>query len=232
MISCGSVLATSYAQRHLLPSGLLGKGLAALPTFGSRYTPSPLPAGYEQFFFDGELMSIAAIAWVFKQPLKPSWLKFLLLALADNANDEGHCYPSGKYLCIKTSLDRKTVISGLDQLEAKGYLIDTGQRKGVTKQVKVYQIRVPEEGLLNSTVNGTLAVERVPSVPGKSPVYPPKESRPRDTEPSRTIIEPLREDLPTRLKAMIASFEKIGAKAKAAKYRAELEALESIHDPS
>ena len=75
-------------------------------------------------------MSIAAMTWVFKQPLKPSWLKFLLLALADNANDEGHCYPSGKYLCIKTSLNRKTVISGLDQLEARGFLIDTGQRKG------------------------------------------------------------------------------------------------------
>lgn len=170
-------------------------------------------------------MSISAIAWVFKQPLKPSWLKFLLLALADNANDEGHCYPSGKYLCIKTSLNRKTIIAGLDQLEARGYLIDTGQRKGVTKQVKVYQLRVPLEGLLNSTVEGTLSPERVPSVPGKSPVCTTKESRARDTEPSRNRKEP-HEDLSTRLKAMIASFEKVGNTAKAAKYQAELEALQ------
>jgi biotin operon repressor len=165
------------------------------------------------------------MTWVFKQPLKPSWLKFLLIALADCANDEGHCYPSGKYLCIKTGLNRKTVIAGLDTLEAKGYLIDTGQRKGVTKQVKIYQIRVPDEGLLNSTVNGTLIPERVPSADGKSPVRTTKESRARDTESSLNLKEPLKEDLSTRLKAMIASFEKIGNTAKAAKYRAELEML-------
>jgi biotin operon repressor len=208
---------------------VLGKGWPALPTLGIDFPPVVDSGRIRASFFGGN-MSIIAMTWVFKQPLRPSWLKFLLLALADNANDEGHCYPSGKYLCIKTSLNRKTVISGLDQLEAKGYLIDTGQRKGATKQVKVYQIRVPEEGLLNSPVEGTLVPERVPSVPPKSPVCTTKESRARDTESSRNRQEPLREDLSTRLKAMIASFEKVGNKAKAAKYRAELELLEATRD--
>lgn len=170
-------------------------------------------------------MSIAAMTWVFKQPLRPSALKFTLIALADCANDEGYCFPSLKHLCLKTGLNRKTVIVHLDELERRGYLIDSGQRKGVTKQVKIYQLRVPEEGLLNSTINGTLPGERVPFLDGKSPVFSRKESQKRYPESSRNRQEALSEDLATRLKSMIAVFEKHGNKAKAAKYRAELEML-------
>lgn len=133
-----------------------------------------------------------------------------------------------KHLCEKTSQDRKTVLAHINALERRGYLIDTGQRKGVTKQVKIYQLRVPETGLLNSTENGTVLRERVPFFPGKGTVFPTKESQKRDTESSRTVIEP-HEEVIHRLKSMIAAFEKHGQKAKAAKYRAELEMLEATN---
>jgi len=161
-------------------------------------------------------MSIAALNWAFHQNIKPSWLKFALVALADCANDEGICWPSVKHLCVKTSQDRKTILASLGKLEKLGFLADTGKRQGRTNQVKVLRITVPSAAPLPA---GT-----VPSVPSKSPVRDRKESRGRDTEPSRTTIEPS-EDLPTRLKGMIASFEKVGNKAKADRYRRELEEL-------
>ena len=161
-------------------------------------------------------MSIAALNWAFHQNIKPSWLKFALVALADCANDEGICWPSVKHLCVKTSQDRKTILASLNKLERLGFLTDTGKRQGRTNQVKVLRITVPSTAPLPA---GT-----VPSVPLKSPVRDRKESRRRDTEPSRTTIEPS-EDLPTRLKGMIASFEKVGNKAKADRYRKELEDL-------
>ena len=163
-------------------------------------------------------MSIAALNWAFHQSIKPSWLKFALVALADCANDEGVCWPSVKHLCIKTSQDRKTILGSLAKLANLGFVADTGKRQGRTGQVKVLRLTVPSTALLSG--------ERVPSTPRKSPVRDRKESRRRDTEPSRTTIEP-HEDLSTRLKSMIASFEKVGNKAKADRYRAELERLGS-----
>jgi hypothetical protein len=117
-------------------------------------------------------VSIAALNWAFRINLKPSWTKFLLVALADCANDDGECWPSIAALCAKTSEDRKTVISGLDQLEQMGILRDSGKRTGRTKQVKVY--------LLNSTADGTGTVDgTVPSATPKSTVRPSKQYRPR-----------------------------------------------------
>lgn len=98
-------------------------------------------------------MSIAALDWVFKQYINPSWLKFTLVALADCAGDEGECWPSIAHICATTSLNRKTVIKALDQLTELGYLIDTGERRGQTKQIKVY--------VLKDTVGGTLKESRL-----------------------------------------------------------------------
>jgi hypothetical protein len=85
-------------------------------------------------------MSIQAISWVFSQDIRPSNIKFVLLALADNTNNEGTCWPSVAAISSKTSQDRKTVISALRTLEEMGLLIDTGERVGRTKQVKVYRL--------------------------------------------------------------------------------------------
>jgi len=152
-----------------------------------------------------------------------------LVALANCANDKkgGDTYPSVRQLHEMTGLDRKTILSAIQALVAKGFLRDTGRRKGRTKQVKVFHITVPKSGSLNGTANGTLSGQTVPILPPKSPVFPSKGSQKRDTETLGTIIEPS-EDLPTRLKSMIASFEKVGNTAKADRYRKELEALAKV----
>lgn len=140
-------------------------------------------------------MSIQCIAWVFKQPVKPSSLKFVLVAMADCANekDDMRCWPSVDHLCETTSQDRKTVLANIATLVKMGWLVETQERKGRTKQVKVYKLCLPE---INNTKSGTVRVipdvihkesrfshERVPKTDGK-------ESRKRDTEP---LLESLNE---------------------------------------
>ena len=67
----------------------------------------------------GSPVSIDAISWVFKQDIKPSWLKFVLVALADCASAEWRCWPSIAHLCQVTGLDRKTIIKAVKILEEK-----------------------------------------------------------------------------------------------------------------
>ncbi len=107
-------------------------------------------------------MSIAAISWVFRQEIKPSSLKFVLVALADSADDRGICWPSIEHITETTCQDRKTVIKSLDDLEERGWLVDTGKRMGRTNQVKVYRLTdnffkpAPTTNCGKSTENGTL----------------------------------------------------------------------------
>lgn len=112
-------------------------------------------------------MSTAALAWALKQPIKPSSLKFLLVACADVTPERGLTYPSIAYLAEITSQDRKTVIAGLAELVSRGYLRDTEKRTGATKQIVVYELL----GYLNNPENGTLS-----NLPN-STVFPSEQSR-------------------------------------------------------
>lgn len=91
-------------------------------------------------------MSWGALAWAAKTRVERASEKLILIALCDRHNDEtGFAYPSINWLCEFSSLNRKTVISALDRLEACGFIADSGRRVGSTKQVKVYTINVGKE---------------------------------------------------------------------------------------
>ena len=75
-------------------------------------------------------MSIAAIAWAFKQKLSSSSEKFVLVKLADNANDEGLAWPSLNRIQADTALSRNTVLSCISALEKKGLLRIERRREG------------------------------------------------------------------------------------------------------
>lgn len=66
-------------------------------------------------------MSIAAMNWVWSLRLKPT-PKFVLLALADAADDKGYCWPSVPTLARKTCLDDRSVQRILGRLKAEGLL--------------------------------------------------------------------------------------------------------------
>ncbi len=48
--------------------------------------------------------------------------KAVLISLADNANDHGHCWPSIPTICERTCLSRRAVINAISELEKSGAL--------------------------------------------------------------------------------------------------------------
>lgn len=99
-------------------------------------------------------MSVEAISWAFQQPVPHSSAKFVLVAMANHADGDMRCWPSSGHLCEQTSQDRKTVQANLQRLRDWGYIADTGERRGATKQVPVYQLKQPENGPVKTSAQG------------------------------------------------------------------------------
>jgi hypothetical protein len=100
-------------------------------------------------------MSIEALVWAFRLPVKPASRKLTLIALADAANHSHEAWPCIEALVEKTSLDRKTLIAALDSLEDACMIADTGKRVGATRQVKVYRMTGLQEGSTHYTYRVT-----------------------------------------------------------------------------
>ena len=143
-------------------------------------------------------MSLDATTWAWKvrqkqkaggstKPLK----RLVLLSLADRAGEDHCAYPSVARLVEDTEMDRKTVLKIIDELIQDGLIEDTGERKGRTKQVKVYRLvgvngretvpttelfdaenedlKGPNIGTVPTTEQFQRSAERVPTFRGKSP---------------------------------------------------------------
>lgn len=129
-------------------------------------------------------MSWETQSWAARQRPGSSSAKLVLLGLASCA-DANHCsFPSIQWLCDFSDLNRKTVIAALDRL-AEGpdaLIMDTGERRGRTRQVKVYRI-----GVGGLDMDDPDACETVPKAEQfqkrNSSVSSRKESQFRDTEP-------------------------------------------------
>jgi hypothetical protein len=134
-------------------------------------------------------VSIKHLNKAFEAKIQQSSLKFILVALADYANEVGEAYPTTETLCDKTALNRKTVLAGLTKLAELGFITDTFHRKGRTKQVRVWQINDTENGTLkasqkrNSTENGTIPKTDINDTENGTL----KASQKRDIEPSIII---------------------------------------------
>jgi hypothetical protein len=95
-------------------------------------------------------MSIEALSFVLKQDMSRSSEKFVLVCIANYADERGFAYPSVATLVRDTGQDRKTVIQNLKRLTEAGMLNDTGQRVGKTGSIPVYElVGIPS----NSTVH-------------------------------------------------------------------------------
>lgn len=117
-------------------------------------------------------MSVEAITWALKEPITHSSMKFVLVVLANCASpDECEAYPSTAYLAEATAQDRKTVQANIKRLIEMGYIVDTGGRKGRTRQVIIYRINCPGFGPV------IRAEEDQKREPLKRPVFPVKEAR-------------------------------------------------------
>lgn len=67
-------------------------------------------------------MSIKIMTWVFDESPTEGAERLVLLALADNANDEGYCWPSLATIARKSGIDRRSTIRLIKKLEAKQLL--------------------------------------------------------------------------------------------------------------
>lgn len=144
-------------------------------------------------------MSLDATTWARHQKVGKGPAKSVLMALADYANENFVSYPSVETLVAWTEQDRKTVMANLDRLKEGGWITDTGERTGRTRQVVVYVINVargvevkigPRELLTgpnseqfqnrNSSENGT-----VPNSTANRPNFDRKQSqKPPETVPN------------------------------------------------
>ena len=82
-------------------------------------------------------MSIDAMRWAKKVKTGKSSSKAILTWLADMCGADLCAYPSVAALAEATEMDRKTVLAGLQHLQEIGLLVDTGERRGRTKQIPV-----------------------------------------------------------------------------------------------
>lgn len=82
-------------------------------------------------------MSVKVMSAVWEYGPGDSTRKFVLLALADNASDDGgNAYPSVETLATKCSLSQRTVVRAIESLVKDGYLI----RKRRQSTSNMYQI--------------------------------------------------------------------------------------------
>lgn len=85
-------------------------------------------------------MSIKIMNEVWTKSKMDGTALLLLLALADNANDDGHCWPSTHYLAEKIRVSKRSVIRLVKKIEAAGEL-KVKREKGHSNR---YQIVVTE----------------------------------------------------------------------------------------
>jgi len=80
------------------------------------------------------------MTWAFEQKL-PGNIKLVLLALADNANDDGYCWPSQEVIADKSSMTTRNLRRVLAALEERGYIrIDERRRPDGYKASNGYQL--------------------------------------------------------------------------------------------
>lgn len=93
-------------------------------------------------------MSNHAITWAYEQHVSQCGAKFVLVALADYADENGFCYPSQETLAKMTSQKERTVRAHLKQLEADGFLKRERRRLPGGKWTSDgYQLQAPQERL-------------------------------------------------------------------------------------
>ena len=127
-------------------------------------------------------MSIALMTLAWKTDL-PAGKKLVLLALCDNANDQGECYPSVQSIAIKCSMGERTVQQHVADMEGEG-IVTRLMRKGRSTVYKIdpRKFRTPAESAPLSNPAPT---------PADSAPPPPQNSHPTPADLAPiTVKEP------------------------------------------
>lgn len=139
-------------------------------------------------------MSWRATSWAAEQRTGSPISKLVLLKLADNANDEGACWPSLETIADHTELSRRTVQDHLTRLEGMG-LIAVEERKagsGATLS-NLYRLSVPARAGKQKGEGAPAAPQGAPGARADAPDAPGRVQLPapaKDEPSSEPTIEP------------------------------------------
>jgi hypothetical protein len=115
-------------------------------------------------------VSVRAITWAWEQPVRPPARKLVLVALADEADDTGACWPSQGRIAekcgfgIRTADGRtrrgyvpgvRTVRAHLVALEAAGYLARSPRYRDQRRTSDLYQLALPAKFAGHRVNNGS-----------------------------------------------------------------------------
>lgn len=143
-------------------------------------------------------MSVSVMTAVWAIDL-PASQKIVLLALADAANDDGHCWPGMASLSRKCSKSERTVQAMLAELEAAGHLSRVqNPGKGCNYYVHPRNSRTPAE---------TAPPQKTAKTPAKSAPKPPRTIKSKQTEARAHILpadwKPAEFGLGTKSRSMV-----------------------------
>ena len=125
------------------------------------------------------LLMVKAMQTKVGNPLR----KLVLLKLADNANDQGECWPSLQYIADQCEISKRSVISHISSLCDSG-LLKKEHREGKFKAnaSNLYTLSLDGESPALGGANNSLG--------GESPALPPSESpAPRISNSLEPVIE-------------------------------------------
>jgi hypothetical protein len=152
-------------------------------------------------------MSVQALTWAFKQEITPAGLKFVLVALANYASEDGYCYPSQKTLGRLTGQTDRSVRTHLVLLETLGLIQRETRIKadgGLTSDGYYLLFDPPED----SSGGGHRVAEESSTPPGNGFLSPRKETADPPEESSANTKElNTKEETKEETKACVPSFD-------------------------
>jgi DNA-binding transcriptional ArsR family regulator len=127
-------------------------------------------------------VSIALMTSAWKLPI-PAGRKMVLLALCDNANDQGECYPSVSMLTEKCSMSERSIQGHISDLEKDGLLVrDLRSGRSTMYRLNPRRICTPAEFAPPQNLHPT---------PAESAPPPPQNLHPTPAESAPiTVSEP------------------------------------------
>ena len=91
-------------------------------------------------------MSMYLTAAAFKLKVGNPLRKLVLLKLADNANDNGECFPSFQYIADQCEISKASVMRHIKALEAQGLITRIQRKNGYLNQSNVYKMNFEFSG--------------------------------------------------------------------------------------
>lgn len=131
---------------------------------------------------------VLAACWLLQMPPTP---KAVLISLADNANDDGYCWPSMRTIALRTCFSERAVQRAIQWLEGAGLIVanrDNGRHTTYTITVKPTSQSHPRQRVTGDNAAETTA--RKSPHPRQRVVKPPSEVPSNLQEPTYNLQEP------------------------------------------